>query len=443
MATIAGVAALLVLILARRVPAFPALLATALLTGLAAGLAPDQVINAVQSGMGGVLGFIAVIVGLGALLGAFLEAGGGARAMAGLLVEGRSRGTSLWAMGAVGIIIAIPVFFDVGLILLIPLVRALAHRFRAAPILFGLPLLAGLATAHAFIPPTPGPVAVAEILQADIGWVILFGLVAGIPAMAIAGPVYARFAERAGLIPAHLAQEDDFDTVAEVQTFDTSLAWRAALTILAPLVLIIAGSIVQLTALGPTQPGQVLRFLGHPFVALLLACLLAYYTLRPNTPDGQTALKLAISRAFEPTAAIILVTGAGGAFKQVLIDTGAGAQMADAAAAAGLIPLVAGFILAALVRIAQGSATVAMLTAAGLAAPLALAANLGALDLALMTVAIAAGASILSHVNDSGFWLVAKYFNLTVAEALRTWTVSSTLVGVTGFAVALLLSFLV
>ncbi len=440
-ATVAGIAALLILILARRVPAFPALLAAALFTGLAAGLAPDKTIAAVQTGMGGVLGFIAVIVGLGALLGVFLEASGGAKAMAMKLIGGRSDKAAVWSMGFVGIIIAIPVFFDVGLILLIPLVRAVARKARKSALLFGLPLLAGLATAHAFIPPTPGPIAVAEILGADLGWVIIFGLVAGLPAMIVAGPLYAGYASRAGYLQ---QAPPDLDGI-EVAEFDppSGLATKALATILVPLALIVAGALIKMTGAATTSLGQALTFIGHPFVALLIACALAYFALRPKDDVSQERLREGLARAFEPTAAIILVTGAGGAFKQVLIDTGAGAAMADATVAVGLTPLVAGFVLAALVRVAQGSATVAMLTAAGLVAPLAMVLNVGGMDLALMTIAIASGASVLSHVNDSGFWLISKYFDLSVPETLRTWTVSSTLVGMVGFAVSLCLSLVV
>lgn len=454
-ATLAGVIALLVMILARQMPAFPALLVAALLTGLAAGLAPDRIIAAIQTGMGGVLGFIAVIVGLGALLSAFLEAGGGAQAMARLLVAGRSRNTTITGMGFVGLIIAIPVFFDVGLILLVPLVRALARRFTALPILFGLPLLAGLATAHAFIPPTPGPIAVAEILNADLGWVIVFGLAAGLPAMLIAGPVYTRLAERTGLM-AGLQEGHTDNPPAELQSMassreaphgDRGLAVRALACIFVPLALIVLGTLASAGRAGNQGDlidlGAMMAFVGHPFVALLIACGLGAVLLRPRDAAARLRVREAVTKAFEPTAAILLVTGAGGAFKQILIDTGAGEQMAQGATALGLGPLVAGFLLAALVRIAQGSATVAMLTAAGLAAPMASAAGLGAADLALMTISIAAGASILSHVNDSGFWLVAKYFDLTTADALKTWTVSSTLVGTTGFVIALIISFFV
>jgi Gnt-I system low-affinity gluconate transporter len=399
--------------------------------------------------MAGVLGFVAVIVGLGALLGVFLEYGGGARAIAYRLTEGRSNKAAIWAMGFVGIFIAIPVFFDVGLILLVPVVTALASRAKSSPLLYGLPLLAGLAAAHAFIPPTPGPIAVAEILGAELGWVIIFGLCAGIPAMAIAGPLYAQYANTAGFLkPGDKPTDEQMDNSGVAldergAEESQNLVWKALAVILIPLLLIVSGAIIKLTAYADENIGQIFAFVGHPFVALLIACGAAYYLLKPVTDDQKEKLQNGLTRAFEPTAAIILVTGAGGAFKQVLIDTNAGAEIAEIALSSGIMPIVAAFILAALVRVMQGSATVAMLTAAGLVAPLAAAAGIGSVHLALMTVSIAAGASVLSHVNDSGFWLVSKYFNLSVTETLKTWTVSSTLVGVVGFFAVLLISFFV
>lgn len=433
-ATLAGVAALLAMILVRKVNAFAALLVAALGTGLIAGLAPQAVVQAVATGMGSVLGFIAVIVGLGALLGGYLEASGGAAALAQAIVGKRSNGRTATAMGVVGIVIAIPVFFDVGLVLLFPLVASLSRTVRRPALYFGLPLLAGLATAHAFIPPTPGPVAVAEILSAEIGLVILCGLAASVPAMLLAGPVLAGWLDRRGALPAGATAFAERDPPPAV--LDLPLAKRALVAIAFPIVLIVTGALADpLGARGEVLTA--LTFLGHPFVALLIACGLAAVILAPKDEEGRARQTDVLARALEPTAVILLVTGAGGAFKQVLVDTGAGAMLAESLLGLGVTPLVAGFLLALTVRIAQGSATVAMLTAAGLAAPVAAQAGLPPLDRALLTIAIASGASMASHVNDSGFWLVSRYFGLSSAETLRTWTLSSTLVGLAGFGVVL------
>ena len=429
-ATIVGVAGLLLMILVRRVNAFAALLASAFATGLLAGLAPEAVIVSVTQGISGVLGFIAVIVGLGALLGGYLEASGGAVALARALVGDRSPGRASLAMGCVGILVAIPVFFDVGLVLLFPLVASLARASGKSALYFGLPLLAGLATAHAFIPPTPGPVAVAQILSAEIGLVILCGLAAGVPAMLLAGPILTRALDGWGALPA--GSTGNPDLFEHERAFSPDLLGRALLSIAFPIALIVSAALAGPLGL-PSSVAAPLTFLGHPFVALLLACGLSAIVLRPADEQARADLRDTLARALEPTAVIVLVTGAGGAFKQVLVDTGAGAMLAESLLGAGVGPLVAGFLLALVVRIAQGSATVAMLTAAGLSAPMAAAADLPPLDLALMTIAIASGASMASHVNDSGFWLVSRYFGLSSSETLRTWTLVSTLVGLTGF----------
>ena len=433
LAALAGVVGLIGMITVRKVNAFSALLVSALATGLAAGLAPDVVLQSVQNGFAGVLGFIAVIVGLGALLGVYLEVSGGAAALARAIIGKRRSGPASFAMGFVGLLIAIPVFFDVGLILLFPLVQALAARSGKPALFFGLPLLAGLAAAHAFIPPTPGPVAVAEIISADIGLVIICGLVAGIPAMLIAGPLFARQADRLGW----LAHSGDPTGGYELGETDPAFARRVALAIAVPIALIVIAAFAPL--IGMAHPA--ITFVGHPFVALLVGCGFAAWVLRPTDDEGKARLEQGLARALEPTAVILLVTGAGGAFKQVLVDTGAGEMLARGLLCAGLEPIIAGFVLAALVRLAQGSATVAMLTAAGLTAPLAAASGLEGWDLARMVIAIAAGASVVSHVNDSGFWLVSRYFQVSAAETLRSWTVASTLVGLVGFVVVLALGF--
>lgn len=438
-ATALAVAGLLFLILVRNVHPFVALTGASLAAGLAAGLEPDAVLTSVRDGFAGVLGFIAVIVGLGALLGVYLEVSGGATALARAIIGKRRPGTSSIAMGFVGIVIAIPVFFDVGLILLFPLVQALARKAGKPALYFGLPLLAGLAAAHAFVPPTPGPVAVAEILGADIGLVIIVGLITAIPAVLIAGPAYAHYAMGRGWIGSGAELIDGVTQPNSDVYPDQGLAFRALVAILLPIALIV------IAALSKTLEfeSKWVTFIGHPFVALMAGCALAAWVLKPSDEAGKAQLKDGLMRAFEPTAVILLVTGAGGAFKQVLVDTSAGEMLAKGLLSFGLTPLIAGFVLAAAVRIAQGSATVAMLTAAGLSAPLAMEAGLTPWGLALTVIAIASGASVVSHVNDSGFWLVSRYFGTDVSTTLKTWTVTSTLVGAIGFLMVLLLALLV
>lgn len=440
LATLAAILALLVLILRVRMPAFAALILVSIFAALAAGLAPEASFDAVVDGMGGTLGFVAVVIGLGALFGVLIEVSGGLEALADRLLQGRSVGAGRWMTGGLGILASIPVFFDVALIILAPLVFAFARRSARPAMTFGLPLACGLAIAHSFIPPTPGPIAVAEIVGAELGLVILFGLVAALPALAIAGPFYTALLERAGRLPGAVP-EPPVERPAGAAAAPRSAALAAGL-ILLPLLLILARTTLPVSVLPPAA-GSVLQVVGHPFMALLIACGASWLAFRPRSGDERTRLGKALGRALEPAGVVILITGAGGAFKQVLVETGAGAQLADAAIGLGLAPLVAGFVLALLVRVAQGSATVAMITAAGLTAPLIATAGLGPVDTALAVIAIASGATALSHVNDSGFWLVSRIFGLTEAETLRSWTVATLLVGLAGFGTSLILSILI
>ncbi|MEP3226995.1 MAG: gluconate:H+ symporter [Parasphingorhabdus sp.] len=416
---------------------FPALLIAAIAAALGAGLAPNEAIAAVSKGMGGTLGGIAAIVGLGAMFGMLVEHGGGITALAQYVTRGRGAQLTRWMLGFVGVIIAIPVFFDVAFIILFPLILAFSRRFSQAPLAFGLPLLAGLAAAHAFIPPTPGPIAVAQQLQVDLGWVMVFGILVGIPAALVGGPIFAAYALRRNWLPMGqpltLAQASG-----STQSFDPQIAKTALALIILPLFLIITGAIVGPLGLPAGLFRDILEIAGTPVIALLIACAAALLAMRKSEKEDRAALRQAIEKSLEPVGIILLVTGAGGAFKQVLVDTGAGQSLADAALAWGLTPLVCGFFIALLLRIAQGSATAAMITSASLTYPIASAAALSQPQLALVAVAIAGGATACSHVNDSGFWLINRYFGLTTAETLKSWTISATLTGGTGFLLALL-----
>ena len=444
-ATGAGVFALLVLILWARMNAFIALILVAVFSAIAAGMAPQQAMNTVIAGMGGTLGFIAVVIGLGALFGAMLEASGGVTALADTLLHNRGAGTGRWAMALIGFLASIPVFFDVALIILAPLVFAAARRAGRPAMSFGLPLLSGLVVAHSFVPPTPGPMAVAQIIGADLGWMILLGVITGAIAVAVAGPIYAGLLDRMKAMPAGRLHQQELPAADTAPVMGAGLA---AAVIIAPLLLILGGTLSQ-AMIAPEAAGAagyvrtVFALIGHPFIALIIACGLVWLVFRRGSPPQRAKLSHALSRALEPTGAVILVTGAGGAFKQVLVETGAGGQLAEAALSFGMTPIVAAYVLTLLIRVAQGSATVAMITGAGLVAPFAAAANLTEPQLALVALACAAGSAALSHVNDSGFWLVSRLFGLSPDETLRTWTVTATLASVSGFAAVYALSLIV
>ncbi|MEL6416102.1 MAG: gluconate:H+ symporter [Pseudomonadota bacterium] len=427
---------LLVLVLKAKMPPFFALVLVSLLAGLALGMSPQDVIASIQSGMGGVLGFIAVVVGLGAILGAILERSGGVQTLADRLVSNSDK-TVPWKMSVLGLLVAIPVFFDVALVILMPMVLRIARSLKRAAIYVAGPLLAGLAAAHAFIPPTPGPIAVAALIEADLGLVIIAGLLTTIPAVALGGALFAE--TRLKHLPA-LEPTTDVSGPAPDAPKIGALAAVASLAL--PIGLVASGTVWKMIAGEDGVPSAV-QFLSHPFIALMLSVGLYYaYANRVMRIDADD-LNTASMKALEPAGIVVLVTGAGGAFKQVLIDSEAGARIAEVASAMDISVLVFAFLIAALVRVVQGSATVAMITAAGFTAPLLAVTDVSEFHRALTVIAIAGGASVLSHVNDSGFWLVNRYMDQSVGDTLKSWTIISTIVGGTGFVMALLLSLFV
>lgn len=432
----AGIALLLLLVITLRVPAFLALLITSLLVGLGSGLEPGQVINSIKNGMGGTLGFVAIVVGLGAILGQILESSGGIERIAGSLVRSFGPEKVQWSLGVTGFIVAIPVFFDVAFIILAPLLYGLASRSGRSLLYYAIPLLAGLAITHSFIPPTPGPIAVAELIKADLGWVILFGALTGIPAMIIAGPLFGKFIAKRVFIAvpeAHKTENDSSDVNAP------SFAWVASI-ILLPLLLIMLATTAPFVLPEGSLLLTVLSFLGHPFVALTIATILAMLIAHTKCDLSSQSLLNIANKGLEPAGVVILITGAGGAFKQVLIDSGVGQMLASVFIEAQFSVLILGFLIAAITRIAQGSATVAMITGAGLIAPVLELQPLSAASLGLLVIAISSGATILSHVNDSGFWLVSRYLGMSEKDTLRTWTVMTTLISLTGLASCLIIS---
>ncbi|MEM8997982.1 MAG: SLC13 family permease, partial [Acidobacteriota bacterium] len=354
-----AVAALLVLILALRLHAVLALLLVSFAVAVVGGIPLLEIVPTVQTAMGGILGYITLVIGLGAIFGEMLERSGGARRLALALLERAGSGRAPAAFAATGLLVAIPVFFDVGFILLLPLLHQTARRTGRTVLAFALPLLAGLAVAHAFIPPTPGPVAVAGLLGAELGWVIVLGLVTGLPALAVAGLFYGGWiAKRIDLEPPPDGAGDggggvapgDLDEV-DGPGFGLSMALLAL-----PLALIVAGTAATTWSTGAA--GDVLRLLGHPIPALLLTVLASTLILSRRcgwTPDDLEAL---VARALRPVGLILLVTGAGGVLGKVLLATGAGQVLADALQGSSMPIFVLAFLLALAVRVAQGSATV-------------------------------------------------------------------------------------
>jgi Gnt-I system low-affinity gluconate transporter len=435
-----GIAVLLVLILRLRLPAFMALLIVSSGVGLGLGMSPSSLLASITAGMGNTLGFIAVVVGLGTMLGGLLEFAGGVRAIAGSLLARAGEARAGWALSGTGLLVGVAVFFDVAFVILVPLIRPLCASSGRHPMYFATPLMAGLLVGHAFIPPTPGPIAVAELLQADLGWVIVMGLACGIPATIVAGPLLANRYRSAPPLAEAASSGAEEHRFRESEDEQVSVRLGEALfAILLPLALIVGNTVGQ-RALPEGGLRTTLEFIGHPFIALLLACLYAYLAFGVSRRVPVKRLQEIMTRSLEPAGVVVLVTGAGGVFKQVLVDSGVGDLLGSYFSQQAIPPILLAFALASLIRIAQGSATVAMITAAGLTAPILQHLMLSPAETALVAIAIASGASVVSHVNDSGFWLVNRFLNQTEAETLKSWTVISTVAGVTGFVMASLIA---
>lgn len=460
-----GIVFLLVLILKFKLQAFLALIVVSVIVSIGATfINPEQAAGLTKIGqtivdsMGGALGFIATIIGIGAIFGAMLEHSGGTQSLANTLVRKFGQEKAPWAMLLTGFIISIPVFLDVALVILAPLLYALARDTKKSVLVFGLPLVAGMAVTHAFVPPTPGPVAVAYFLNVNLGYVIGFGILVGLPTAIICGPFLC--SKMAKLVEVPTPKDQGEDITSEEKKLPSFL--QIASLIALPIALILAGTVVEQTAISGIDPGltkaernaqvadilnsmpisnQVIHFLGHPVIALMISTLLAIYFLGIGRGTSKDDLVEISTKALGPAGIIILITGAGGVFKGVLIATGIADALKEVFIGSPIPFIVLAYIFATLVRIAQGSATVAMLTAAGLMASFVEGSSQP--YLALIACAIAAGATGFSHVNDSGFWMISRYLGMTEKQTLKTWTVISTAISLVSFGIILILSLFI
>ncbi|MER6976303.1 GntP family permease [Streptomyces carpinensis] len=456
-----GIALLLFLIIKARLQPFVALLAVSIAVGLLAGLSVTELFGTVQrsdavstleSGMGGILGHVAVIIGLGTMLGAILEVSGGAEVLASRLLGLFGERRAPLAMGLTGLIFGIPVFFDVGIFVLAPLVYAAAKRSGKSILLYCLPLLAGLSMTHAFLPPHPGPVAAAGLLHVQLGWIILMGIVCGIPAVLAAWAYSAWIGKRIFVeVPQDMVEAADEAKRAVLEEQRRSgmrpqeqpVALGTVLGIIGtPLVLILAATFSSV-ALDPSTGRSVIEFFGHPFVALTIALLLAYYLLGIRRGWSRKSLETVSTASLKPVGNILLVVGAGGVFGAVLKASGVAQALSDTFNGVGLPVIVLSYLISLVLRVAQGSATVAIVTTAGIVAPLLAEGHHSQAFVALVIMAISAGSIFASHVNDGGFWMVAKYFGISERDTLKTWTVLESVLSLAGFAVAAVLSLFV
>ncbi|MEX0945544.1 MAG: gluconate:H+ symporter [Balneolaceae bacterium] len=438
--TIISILALLLLIIYFRMQAFIALLIVSMVVAIVGGIPIEDIIDTIREGMGGILGYIAIVIGIGTMIGEILRVSGGAGQIADTLIRSFGEKKAPWALSLIGLIVAIPVFFEVALILFIPLVYDLTRKTGKSILHYGIPLAAGIAVAHAFIPPTPGPVAVAVLLGADLGWVILIGIIAGIPS-AMAGGIY--FGQYIGDkikvgVPEHMISETDADSVSNVTKvpgFSISV-----MIIIVPLILILMNTASDVIFEEGSLIHIWMSFIGHPFTALIIASLMAFYFLGTRLGFTRDQVQEVATKSMQPVGMIILLTGAGGVFGKVLVTAGVGDVLVDVMSASNLPVVLFAFLVATVIRVAQGSATVAMVTSAGLIAPIIEIAGYSPPLIGCIVIAIACGATVLSHVNDSGFWLVKEFMGLTEKQTLMSWTIMETIIGVTGVSIVLLIS---
>jgi GntP family gluconate:H+ symporter len=435
-----GAVVLLIVLIARfKLHPLIALIVVSLGMGAIAGMPLADAATAFQNGVGSALGFIAIVVGVGTMLGKVMAESGAAARIATTLIAWFGERRVHWALMIVAFILGIPVFFQVGFVLLVPLVFTIARRTGLSLVKLGIPLVAGLSVVHGMLPPHPAAMLAVTTFGADIGRTILYGLIVGLPTAALAGPIYGAWISARTPLPADnplAAQLSESDVgLAQLPGFAISL-----FTVLVPVLLMLLATAADATLAADSMTRAALRFAGNPIVALLIALLFSFWSLiRPRGFSREQVLKFC-NDCLAPTATILLVIGAGAGFNQVLIASGVGRAMAAFARGSHASPILLAWLVAALIRVATGSATVAMTTASGLVAPIA--AALGTPP-ELLVLATGAGSLVLSHVNDAGFWLVKEFFNMTVPQTLQTWTVAETIIGVAGLMFTLLLGFLV
>ncbi|PHM27046.1 gluconate transporter [Xenorhabdus ehlersii] len=430
---IGSVLLLLFLVMKARLHAFIALMMVSVGAGIFSGMPLEKITQTMQEGMAGTLGFLAIVVALGAMFGKILHETGALDQTAVKLLGSFGEKRANYALGVAGLVCALPLFFDVAVVLLIGVVFAVARRTNGNVVKLAIPLFAGVAAAAAFLVPGPTPMVLASQMGADFGWMILIGLSAAVPGMLLAGPIYGNFISK--YVTLDLPKDLGTPSIGKSQmpSFGFSLALVLFPLILVGLKTIGARFVDQQSALY-----HWLEFLGHPFIAILLACLVAIYGLAIRRGMSKDKVMEVCSAAIQPAGIILLVTGAGGVFKQVLVDSGVGPALGNALIGAGLPIALACFILSGAVRVIQGSATVACLTTVGLVLPVIGELGYSGAQMAALSVCIAGGSLVLSHVNDSGFWLFGKFTGATEAQTLKTWTVMETILGTTGAMVGMI-----
>jgi len=434
---LAAVIGWILLIAVFKLNPFITLLLASLALAVAAGMPPSTIIHSFEAGVGATLGHIAVVVALGTILGKMMAESGGADQIAYTLIRVFGEKRVPWAMVIIGLVVGLPAFFEVGFVLLIPIAYTVARRTKTSLIMVGLPMVAGLSVVHGLVPPHPAALLAVTIFKADVGRTIFYALLVGLPTAVIAGPIYAKFIAPHIDLPTEnsiSAQFVDHGSERSLPGF-----WLTVFSILLPVLLMLIGSWADAFAAPKTALNEALHLAGNDDMALLIGVLVSFFTLgRLRGFTRETILRFS-NECLAPTATITLLVGAGGGFGRILQDSGVSQAIIGVALQSHIPLLMLAWLLAALMRLATGSSTVAMTTAAGIVAPIAL--HSTGVRPELLAIATGAGSLIFSHVNDGGFWLVKEYFNMSVAQTIKTWSICETIISVTALLLTIGLSF--
>ncbi|WP_301171442.1 GntP family permease [Brevibacillus nitrificans] len=437
--TLISIVLLLILITRFKVNPFVSLLLAAGFVGIASGMPLVKVVDSIKDGMGGTLGFIAIVLALGTMLGKMMAESGGAERIARTLINRFGEKNVHWAMMFVAFIVGIPVFFQVGFVLLIPLVFTIARQTGVSLVKIGIPLIAGLSIVHGIVPPHPAAMAAVDLFQADVGKTIMLSIIVALPSAIIAGPLYGTWISKrvqTSISPELASQLSEPKDERDLPSFGITV-----FTVLLPVLLMLLATIADVNLPKEDMLRQWADFIGNPITSLLIAVIISFWTLGFKRGFTKDDILKFTNDCLAPTATILLVIGAGGAFNKVLLNSGVGDYIAELATASAISPIFLGWLIAALIRVATGSATVSMMTAAGIVGPIAL--QIPGTSPELLVLATGAGSLILSHVNDSGFWLIKEYFNMSVQDTLKTWTVMETILSVVAIILIMALSLVV
>ena len=433
-AALIGIALIILLITRFKVHPFLGLTVGSLAVAAVAGVPMTDAVDSFTKGFGSTAAGVGTLIALGAMFGKLLADSGGADEIVDTIVGRSSSRTLPWAMAGVGALIGLPMFFEIGLVLLMPVIFLVARRSGLSVVRVGIPALAGLSAMHGLVPPHPGPLVAIDALKANLGLTLGLGVLVAIPTVALAGPLFAKYADRWVSLPAPEAEDEARGDARLLRPgFGITVA-----TVLLPVALMLGKALVDIFATEGTALRTTFDFLGTPLIALLIAVFVAMFTLGRGAGMGLRETTRSVEQSLPPIAGILLIVAAGGGFKQTLIDTGIGGMVATWVENSGLSVLLLAWLVAVLIRLATGSATVATVTASGILAPLVTHLSTG--ETSLLVLAIGSGSLFFSHVNDAGFWLVKEYFGLSVGQTIKSWSLMETAISVSGLVFVLVLN---